>query len=368
MSPQPPGSFPPPGCRPLAETGHRGGATSGTARETECGRPQPAPPATGASEGLIRRTSGDGSFSLWCPRTGEAFHSADGALAEAQRVFVAPAELHRFLSGTRLRVVEVAVGTGTNTAALIQACTTLGLELDWWGLEREQAPLQLALADNGFRAQWAPRTLAELQRLVLSGRLLWGDARHHLPDLLETPPDPGSAGQGGPGRREPLAGRCDLVLLDAFSPQRCPALWSVEFLGRLGQLLAPGGRLLTYSSAAAIRHALELCGLQLAAIRSAPDAPDGHWSAGTVAGPDLRPEGFQLRALSAMEREHLASRAGEPYRDPSGKGSTEAILAERQRRQQSSDAEPSSAWQRRWGTARRHRAGGSEGGTATEAR
>lgn len=319
----------------------------------------------------MRRHSGDGSFSLWCPRTGEAFHSADGAVAEAQRVFVQPAGLERFPPGSRLRVVEVAVGTGTNSAALIEAATALGLQLDWWGLELDPDPLRLALADAGFCSQWRPETLERLQQLVDDARLLWGDARQRVAELLTGRPQasvltaPGGEGQPAvatgfprgsdrPARREPLAGRCDLVLLDAFSPQRCPGLWSLEFLTQLARLLAPQGRLLTYSSAAAVRRALQLAGLQLAAIATPSGAPGDRWSAGTVASPLPLPGAAPLRPLSAMECEHLASRAGEPYRDPSGGAGVAEILAERQQRQACSSAEPAGAWQRRWGTARRH--------------
>ena len=228
-------------------------------------RPPLAPPPEPASGPLPRR-SGDGSFSLWCPRTGEAFHSADGALAEARRVFVQPAALERFAAGSRLRVVEVAVGTGTNTAALLEAAADRGLELDWWGLELDPAPLRLALAAADFRSQWRPRTLERLQQLAGGGRLRWGDARSRVAELLSGLGPVAPDASGGAQAWQPLAGRCDLVLLDAFSPQRCPGLWSLEFLGQLAGLLAPGGRLLTYCSAAAVRRALECSGLQLAAI------------------------------------------------------------------------------------------------------
>ncbi len=295
----------------------------------------------------LRRT-GDGSFSLYSPEFGEGFHCADGALAEARRVFVAPAQLERFSPGSRLRVLEVAVGTGTNTAALLQACRERQLELDWWGLELDPLPLQLALADAGFRHQWPEPVVAQLQGLTSSERLLWGEARSRLPELQSR-----------------LGGDFDLVLLDAFSPRHCPQLWSVEFLADLAALLAPQGRLLTYCSAAAVRRTLGLCHLQLAAI-SSPATSTGPttdglsaiesmaWSAGTVASPMALPMAGVLRPLSPMELEHLACRAGEPYRDPSRQGTAAEILARRQREQRLSTAEASRQWQRRWGLARRH--------------
>jgi tRNA U34 5-methylaminomethyl-2-thiouridine-forming methyltransferase MnmC len=54
-----------------------------------------------------------------------------------------------------------------------------------------------------------------------------------------------------------------------------------------------------------------------------------------------------------MELEHLASSAGEPYRDPTGTGTAAEILASRQRAQAAALANgsrgSSGAWRRRWG-------------------
>jgi len=296
-------------------------------------------------------TTGDGSFSLYSERFGEGFHSAGGASSEARNTFVGPADLDRYATGTALTVVDVCVGTGSNTAALVEACAQRGLRLVWRGLELEPRPLQLALSDAGFCAQWQPDALDLLRQLEArgswisplgQGRVLWGDARTQLPAL-----------------RDELAGQVDLVLMDAFSPRRCPELWTLEFLAGLAALLRPSGRLLTYCSAAAVRAALQQLGLQLAAIR----APQQRWSGGTAASPapllvEPRPSeddgsGDPLRPLSPMEHEHLVTNAAVPYRDPTGQAAAAQILEARERRQQellrSGQLEPTSAWRRRWG-------------------
>jgi len=304
-----------------------------------------------AESDLSVRTTADGSFSLHSERFGEGFHSAGGALSEARHTFVEPAQLQRFAPGTQLVVVEVCVGTGSNTAALLEACAERSLRLSWHGLELEPEPLRLALGDLGFCAQWQPEALDPLRQLEAisswvsclgEGRVLWGDARTQLPAL-----------------RDALAGQVDLVLMDAFSPRRCPELWTLEFLGGLAALLAPTGRLLTYCSAAAVRAALQQLGLELAAIRSRQQ----RWSGGTAASPGallgehlpVEDDGScnPLRPLTPMEHEHLATNAALPYRDPTGQGTAAAILAERERRQRdllvAGELEPTSAWRRRWG-------------------
>jgi tRNA U34 5-methylaminomethyl-2-thiouridine-forming methyltransferase MnmC len=292
---------------------------------------------------------GDGSFSLRSSRFAEAFHSGRGAVREAQETFVAPSQLERFGAGRRLKVVEVCVGTGTNLAALLEACMAAGLVLEWWGLELDRAPLQLALAEPEFRSQWQPQTLETLETLkerggwqqgAGSGRMLWGDARQTLPHLLEQ-------------RR----GQVDLVWHDAFSPQRCPQLWSVEFLGSLAELLAHGGRWISYCSAAAVREGLRLANLNLAALQTQATGAGGqqqsNWSGGTVASQqDLVPSTL-WRPLSTMELEHMGCSAGEPYRDPTGTTISAEILEQRRLAQATAMARGersgSGAWRKRWG-------------------
>jgi tRNA U34 5-methylaminomethyl-2-thiouridine-forming methyltransferase MnmC len=293
---------------------------------------------TSSGSRLETRRTADGSFSLFSREVGEGFHSGLGALEEARRKFVEPAGLERWSAGSRVCVVDVCVGTGSNTAALLEALQTRGLNLNWWGLELDPEPLQLALANQQFRNQWLPGSAEQLAQLCGSERMLWGDARARLPELVNE-----------------QAGQVDLVLMDAFSPSRCPQLWSVEFLAGLARLLAPQGRLLTYCSAAAIRAALRLAGLEIASI----DAPSGlalqphDWSGGTAASPSPLTQQAGLRPLGLMEEEHLRTNAAAPYRDPTGTADRAAILRQRQHSQslamQEGGVEATGAWRRRWG-------------------
>ncbi len=303
---------------------------------------------------LVQRCTADGSFSLWSERFQEGFHSARGAKREAAETFVEPSELDRFCPGSSLRLLEVCVGTGSNTAALLEACRERQLTLQWWGLELDPAPLRLAMADGGFRSQWQPQAVQHLEQLsqggawsteLGKGRMLWGDARQCLPELLDE-----------------ACGDMDLVWHDAFSPRRCPQLWTVEFLAGMARLLKPTGRWISFSSAAAVRSALQLAGLELAAIPSPSPCQErilhqaASWSGGTVASPTpLRPAP-RRRPRSTMEHEHQASSAGLPYRDPQGTAEAGLIRENRNKAQAASLAEgnrtASSAWRRQWNVQR----------------
>jgi tRNA U34 5-methylaminomethyl-2-thiouridine-forming methyltransferase MnmC len=306
----------------------------------------PASAPEQAPEGFAERQGDDGSFSLWSKAYGEGFHSGRGALREARETFLAPSQLERLAPGARLKVVEVCVGTGTNLGLLLEACAIRGLHLEWWGLELDPRPLKLALAAGDFRRPWQPATLQALEQLLTQGswrgedatcQIPWGDARQTLLELL------------GEER-----GQIDLVWHDAFSPQRCPQLWTLEFLEAAVALMAPGGRWISYCSAAAVREALGLLGLHLVALDLPEDLPaaGNRWSGGTMASFTPPAPSPLWRELSAMELDHLASTAGEPYRDPSGREDAASILETRRGVQAgalgSGRRPSSSAWRRRW--------------------
>ena len=304
-------------------------------------------PTSGGCGDLQLRTGRDGSFSLWSDRFQQGFHSARGALREAVETFLHPSQLERFRPGGSITVLEVCVGTGSNLAVLLEACRRRGLQLNWTGLELDPRPLDLALAQPSFRSAWQQQTLQTLAQLQQrgcwhcaaesQGRICWGDARLTLQQLRRERPD-----------------RLDLIWHDAFSPRRCPELWTVEFLSDLTDLLHREGRWISYCSAAAVREALLRSGLQLATL-APPASASGpaKWSGGTVASPTKLPVSGLGRPFSPMEREHLASSAGEPYRDPEGMATAAEILARRQQAQAQALARglrsSSGAWRRRWG-------------------
>jgi hypothetical protein len=278
----------------------------------------------------------DGSFSLHSVHFGEAFHNSAGALNEARAKFVEPAELDRFVGGEPLRILDVCVGLGYNTAAVLGSLPTPAPAVRWWGLELDRRPLELALSQPRFQALWSKDVLHKLAAIRDQGgwstpgdegKQLWGDAR----EMLSTIPE---------------AVRFDLILHDAFSPQRCPELWSEEFLGALAQRLAPGGRLLTYSRAAAIRGSLKRAGLTLRSLPPAPGERTG-WSSGTVAFKQDK-SAVGCRRLSAMEQEHLLTRAAVPFRDPDQRDLAAVILERRRREQLHCGLEATNSWQRRW--------------------
>ncbi|QLL29426.1 hypothetical protein D3A95_10645 [Thermosynechococcus sichuanensis E542] len=277
----------------------------------------------------------DGSFTFFSPEFGETFHSLGGARQEAFEKFAIATDLPRKAQASHLRLLDICYGLGYNTAAALEVIwqhnptcqvTVIGLELD---LRVPQAALAV-MPPWPASVQAILAGLAQQQQVSTpqcQAQLFIGDARQTIQDLVR---------QGF---------QADAIFLDPFSPQRCPQLWTVEFLSLVAQCLAPEGHLATYCRAAAVRAALQAAGLHLGTLPIAAPQHSHEWAQGTVA----RWQADQLIPLSLMEQEHLQTRAGIPYRDPHLRDSAETIRSRRQAEQQSANRESTSRWRHRWG-------------------
>ncbi len=293
----------------------------------------------------------DGTTSLHSEHFKEKFHSQTGAKKEAIDKFIKPAELHRFKNKEKITVLDVCVGMGYNTACLLERLTTTNLSMEWWGLEVDPRPLQFAIDSFSQQSSWDENILNILKALIISGQwksgsshgtLIWGDARDTL-------------------KRIPNNTSFDLIFLDAFSPKKCPELWTREFITILVNKLNPNGRLITYCCAAGVRNVLKESGLEVMSLLPT-QGENNLWSLGTVGIQHENQKrnkhsniGKFLRPLNQREEEHLLTRAGIPYRDPSGISTGSEIMERREQEQNSSNYITTSSWKRKWKDAKSDR-------------
>ena len=280
----------------------------------------------------------DGSYTFFSENFQEAFHSRYGARQEAIYKFVRPARLaERARDRDRLCLLDICYGLGYNTAAALEAIwrSNPACRVCWMGLERDAAVPEASL-HHGLLDGWMPPIPDLLAAIAaektcetpqLQARLWLGDARQTIAEV------------------DRLGFRADAIFLDPFSPQKCPQLWTLDFLQRVFRCLKPDGYLVTYSAAAAVRNAAIALGVR---VGSTP--PIGRKAPGTVARwlPD------DLPTLSQMEREHLQTRAACVYRDRTLTASARDILQQRDLVQQTSSLEPTSQWRKRWTNGKLH--------------
>ena len=285
---------------------------------------------------LIKIITEDGSISFRSEKFNENFHSKAGAYCETKNKFINPSRLKRFHNKS-INVLDICFGIGYNSALLFENLEIELSTLNWYGLEIDKRPLNYALTDKKFNNLWSPKVNEILNSLNSKGlyknknfncNLMIGDARKEILNL-------------------PKELNFDLIFLDGFSPQKCPEIWSLEFLSQLKNKIKYEGYLITYTSAAAVRKSLKNLGFNLFNILPTLSNKN-NWSDGTLATFDNQQNNPYIKQLSEMEIEHLNTKASIPYRDPTGEMLSKEILEIREKEQQFSKLLNTNSWRKKW--------------------
>ena len=290
---------------------------------------------------LIEVLTKDGSYSLRSLLFQENFHSLLGALEETKNKFTAPSDLQRFKCKS-LNVLDICFGLGYNSASLFNELIKQKSYLNWYALEIDKNPLEYSLRNKSFLKLWDPKVKKIFESLQLKDyfedkffkcKILWGDAREKI-------------------NMVPSVNKFDLIYLDGFSPQKCPQVWTIEFLSKLKEKLNSQGYLITYSSSAAVRKTLRNLGLEIFTIKPSFNERNS-WSQGTVAiagfDKNIFKPNFNFKKLSVMEEEHLLTKASIPYRDQDLNSSKEDIINKRLDEQLFSNLVSTKKWRKKWG-------------------
>jgi len=290
---------------------------------------------------LIEVLTKDGSYSLRSIYFQENFHSSMGAFEETKLKFTAPSNLQRF-KGKSLNVLDICFGLGYNSASLLNELIKQKSFLNLYALEIDKKPLEYSLRNESFFKLWDPKFKTIFESMYQKDyfddqffkcSVLWGDARKKINII-------------------PSSIKFDLIYLDGFSPQKCPQVWTIEFLSKVTEKLNSQGYLITYSSSAAVRKTLRNLGLEIFTIK--PSFKNRtFWSQGTVAiskldKNKLKPN-FNFEKLSLMEEEHLLTKASIPYRDQDLNSSKDDIINRRLNEQFSSNLLSTKKWREKWG-------------------
>ena len=111
------------------------------------------------------------------------------------------------------------------------------------------------------------------------------------------------------------------IFLDAFSPVKCPCLWTVDFFKLLHSHLDDNGMILTYSNSAAVRNAMINAGLWVGKIYD----NDKDKYIGTIAAKNLA---LIKNGLSEYDLGLIKTKAGIFYRDENLTLDNESIIAQ----------------------------------------
>lgn len=260
----------------------------------------------------------DGSITLRDRETGELYHNRAGAYAEALANYVQPSAIENF-AGKDVALLDVCFGLGYNTFVLLESFLKLPnrpLSISIIAVEKDEEILSLI-----------PRVLEDerlsLLRAATSG-VSWTFGRHQflLADGIAVTLELRNSDLRVSIPSLQQVSRFDLIFHDPFSPSKVPELWTVDLFRCYKNLLGRQGRILTYSSAYAVRGGLKEAGLEVWRTTAV-----GGKSGGTLAAhPDAVVSDDCIYPLSESEESKLSSRSGIPYRDPSFSAPREEIL------------------------------------------
>lgn len=110
------------------------------------------------------------------------------------------------------------------------------------------------------------------------------------------------------------------IFLDAFTPAKCPCLWTVDFFKELHKHLDDEGMILTYSNSAAVRNAFIQAGFWTGKIYN----KESDKFIGTIATKKLE---LIKNGLSEYDLGLINTKAGIVYRDKDLTLDNEAIIA-----------------------------------------
>jgi tRNA U34 5-methylaminomethyl-2-thiouridine-forming methyltransferase MnmC len=265
--------------------------------------------ASGSREPAFQSVeTGDGSLSLYHPKYRQHFHTLAGARSEAEKKFIAAVSLRRILTERKqMELLDIGFGLGYNAVAAVEAAEAV-----------KSGKLRIVSLENDIQVINAAINLFEkgsLHRKILGSLLETGSWQG---DFVEINLIVGDARISVLG----LKNKFDCIFMDGFSPDKNPELWTYDFIRELSRRLAPGGCIVTYSSAYPVRGAMLRCGLAVGRTDAF-----GRKRSGTFAAFEKNADFKDLpqKELNLL----LKSSAGAPYRDPGLANSAQDILRRR---------------------------------------
>jgi len=205
----------------------------------------------------------DGSHTLYIKELDETYHSRNGAIEESRYVFIDKGFNHwrsLYPEKESIHIFEVGFGSGLNAWLFSELAKSLSLSIHFSSIEKfpispEIAatlnyPEQLGFDETGFhelhQAPWnqAVSIHSRFQLKKINADFLSFDWN-------STP-------------------TIDLVLMDAFGPDKQPEMWEAKLLENLFQALNPGAVWVTYSSKGEVKRSLRNVGFNVERLQGPP--------------------------------------------------------------------------------------------------
>ena len=200
----------------------------------------------------------DGSNTIQLVDWDECYHSKNGAIQEAQHVFLQNGLF--LLDKEAIAVLEIGFGTGLNTFITFLEAQKRNLKIDYVGVEAYPLSPEEALSMNYVDALKVPQYETVFKAMH---QCPWETACQISSDFFLT-------------KTKQLfqeinfTNQFDIIYFDAFGYQVQPELWSTEIFHNMFKALKEKGILVTYAARGVVKRSMQEVGFTVKKVPGPP--------------------------------------------------------------------------------------------------
>ena len=201
--------------------------------------------------------SNDGSSTVFNEMVNEAYHSKHGALTESKHVFIEKGLMKVLKS--HVRILEIGFGTGLNAILAFESAEKQNIQIEYCTIELYPLENQLVeqLNYNQYFEPSIQKVFMELhtckwnEKIGISKNFVFKKFQENALEVK-------------------LSGLFDVVFFDAFSPEKQPELWTIEFFKSIYDKMNSGAVLTTYCAKGIVKRALREIGFVVELLPGPP--------------------------------------------------------------------------------------------------
>jgi tRNA U34 5-methylaminomethyl-2-thiouridine-forming methyltransferase MnmC len=199
----------------------------------------------------------DGSKTIFVPELDEHYHSIHGARQESMHVFIKNG-FDAFKNKGKVSILEVGFGTGLNAFLTLATNNQNAQDVEYVGLE--PFPVEKGVVNELIQDQFD----ADEQSNFL--------ALHEADWNVSVAIGPYFTIKKIQRRIEDFSSHehFELIYFDAFGPRAQAELWMLPIFQKTFELLAQGGRMVTYCAKGQVKRDLKLAGFRVESVPGPP--------------------------------------------------------------------------------------------------